>query len=205
MEGPLEPTYIATRKSEGAIVSIQFSASLSTVVDFINDPGIYAQDLLLKIADNEAADLKFAIGKMIIKGVDGISNIQAERWFTNSPSEYRVPPVLPLGLDALQTREFSRIIQEQRPRLILSWEAQRVQRIDDEFRMFKIALHNESSLKIVLQSTTSTDGFQESWEILGARFPTLRDFCGGLATIFPGTSSVESDFSILNWEFDEFR
>jgi hypothetical protein len=51
MEGPLEPTYIATRKSEGAIVGIQFSASLSAVVDFINDLGIYAQDLLLKFAD----------------------------------------------------------------------------------------------------------------------------------------------------------
>jgi hypothetical protein len=205
MEGPLEPTNIAARKSEGAIVGIQFSASLSAVVDFINDLGIYAQDFLLKISDNEAADLKFAIGEMFIKGVEGIRNIQAERSFTNSPSDDRLPPVLPLGLAALQPREFSRIILEQRPRLILSWEAQRVQRIEDEFRMFKSALHNESSLKIVLQNTTSTDGFRESWAPLGARFPMLRDFCGGLATVFPGTSSVESDFSVLNWEFDEFR
>jgi hypothetical protein len=33
----------------------------------------------------------------------------------------------------------------------------------------------------------------------------VRDFCGGLATIFPGTTTVESDFSVLNWEFDEYR
>jgi hypothetical protein len=167
-------------------VGIRFSASLSTVVDFTNDLGIYAQNLLLKAADNEAADLKFTIGGMFTEGVEGISNIQAERSFTNSPSEYRVPPVLPLGLAALQLCEFSRIILEQRPRLILSWEARRVQRIEDEFRIFKSALH-ESSLKIVLQNSTSPDGFQESWAPLGARFPTLRDFCGGLATVFPGT------------------
>jgi hypothetical protein len=28
-------------------------------------------------------------------------------------------------------------------------------------------------------------------------------FCGGLATAFPGTSSVESDFSIVKWEKDD--
>lgn len=33
----------------------------------------------------------------------------------------------------------------------------------------------------------------------------LRDFCGGIATIFPNTASVESDFSILGWEKDEYR
>jgi hypothetical protein len=30
------------------------------------------------------------------------------------------------------------------------------------------------------------------------------EFCGVLATIFPGTSTVESDFSILRWEKDNF-
>lgn len=32
----------------------------------------------------------------------------------------------------------------------------------------------------------------------------LRKFCGGLAAVFPGTSTVESDFSVINWEYDEF-
>ena len=30
-------------------------------------------------------------------------------------------------------------------------------------------------------------------------------FCGGLATAFANTTSVESDFSILKWEMNEFR
>ena len=33
----------------------------------------------------------------------------------------------------------------------------------------------------------------------------LNAFCGGLATLFPGTCSVESDFSVLRWEKDSFR
>jgi hypothetical protein len=36
-------------------------------------------------------------------------------------------------------------------------------------------------------------------------FDILRDFCGGIATIFPNTATVESDFSILGWEKDAFR
>ncbi|ETW06964.1 hypothetical protein H310_03067 [Aphanomyces invadans] len=33
----------------------------------------------------------------------------------------------------------------------------------------------------------------------------LRRLCAGLATVFPNSTSVESDFSILKWEMDEFR
>jgi hypothetical protein len=33
----------------------------------------------------------------------------------------------------------------------------------------------------------------------------LRSFCGGLATVFANTTSVESDFSILKWELDDNR
>jgi len=39
----------------------------------------------------------------------------------------------------------------------------------------------------------------------GTRSDQLRCFCVGLATIFPNSTSVESDFSILKWELDEFR
>jgi len=31
------------------------------------------------------------------------------------------------------------------------------------------------------------------------------EFCGVIATLFPGTSTIESDFSILRWEKDAFR
>jgi hypothetical protein len=37
------------------------------------------------------------------------------------------------------------------------------------------------------------------------RSDRLRAFCGSLATVFPNTTAVESDFSILKWEMDEFH
>jgi hypothetical protein len=33
----------------------------------------------------------------------------------------------------------------------------------------------------------------------------LKQSCGGLASVFPGTATIESDFSALKWEFDEYR
>jgi len=36
-------------------------------------------------------------------------------------------------------------------------------------------------------------------------YPMLVKFSGVLATIFPGTSIVGSDFSIIGWEKDEYR
>ena len=37
------------------------------------------------------------------------------------------------------------------------------------------------------------------------RFEKLKEFCGGLATVFPGTATVESDFSLINYEKNDFR
>ena len=38
-----------------------------------------------------------------------------------------------------------------------------------------------------------------------AEFDVPWDFCGGIASVFPNTATVESDFSILGWEADEYR
>jgi hypothetical protein len=43
------------------------------------------------------------------------------------------------------------------------------------------------------------------YPLMHAYGATLQQFCGGLATVFPGTATVESDFSVLKWEYDEFR
>ena len=47
--------------------------------------------------------------------------------------------------------------------------------------------------------------FEMAWEVVDGWFEILHDFCGGIATVFANTASVESDFSILGWERDEYR
>jgi len=45
--------------------------------------------------------------------------------------------------------------------------------------------------------------FDDAWDCTLGQFGHLRSFCGGLATVFVNTTSVENDFSILKWEMDE--
>ena len=45
--------------------------------------------------------------------------------------------------------------------------------------------------------------FLQGWHFVQNRFKYLERFCGGLATAFPGTSTVVSDFSVVKWEKDD--
>ena len=47
--------------------------------------------------------------------------------------------------------------------------------------------------------------FDEAWSIVKGRFKYLLRFCGGVASVFPGTSQVESDFSIVKGEKTMFK
>ena len=44
--------------------------------------------------------------------------------------------------------------------------------------------------------------FEQCWAPLGNDYEDLQQFCGGIASVMPGTSSVESDFSLINWTKD---
>jgi hypothetical protein len=54
--------------------------------------------------------------------------------------------------------------------------------------------------------------FNDAWDAIKSkkadgtiRFAKLRQFCGGLATAFPNTCAVESDFSVVKYEQDNRR
>ena len=47
--------------------------------------------------------------------------------------------------------------------------------------------------------------FADGWKMLVDRYPLLCQFMGGLASVFPGTSTVEADFSVIGWEKNDYR
>ena len=42
--------------------------------------------------------------------------------------------------------------------------------------------------------------YRDAWNGLHNTYPLLERFVGGLATIFPGTSTVDSDFLVVKYE-----
>ena len=79
-----------------------------------------------------------------------------------------------------------------------------IEKIEDKFQALKRAYSKEEATKRQIDAGGPNQSFEAAWEPIQGRFPLLNDFVGGLATVFPGTSSVESDFSILKWSKDEF-
>lgn len=51
-----------------------------------------------------------------------------------------------------------------------------------------------------LMIVTKRDFFDNAWTLFSARYSNLVEFCGGSATKFLGTSTVESDLSVPRWE-----
>ena len=86
-----------------------------------------------------------------------------------------------------------------------SWDNQSITNIELQHHKLCAAYRNESTIKAALDKCDSATSFEAGWSIVQGRFTDLRDFCGGIATVFPNTASVESDFSILGWEKDEYR
>lgn len=70
-------------------------------------------------------------------------------------------------------------------------------------KVYNIFLRNNLTEQETLEAETtklsSTDGFEVCWDLLPPDFPHLRLFACSLATVFPGSFSVESDFSVLTF------
>jgi hypothetical protein len=52
------------------------------------------------------------------------------------------------------------------------------------------------------QACSAIQLFEQSWSSLGSKFEHLQRFCGAIASVMLGTSSVESDFALINWTKD---
>jgi hypothetical protein len=113
--------------------------------------------------------------------------------------------VLPHELVKLSAAEFIRKIRQHAFRLEHRYSAAQIDNIADEHKTLLYAYQSEPVLKDGIDSLSSQSSFQDGWSLLGSRLPYLMEYCGVVATLFPGTSTVESDFSVLRWEKDCFR
>ena len=91
-------------------------------------------------------------------------------------------------------------MRRHRQRLQVRWSAREIDLIEQEHVEMLNAVRNEPTLKRAITSLQAGATFNESWNIVKSRFEYLQKFCGGLATVFPGTSQVESDFSLTKRE-----
>ena len=93
-------------------------------------------------------------------------------------------------------------------RLSVTTSQQDIALLEIEFSLLRNCYRfTDIPLKAALGALPAAATFEDSWSIpsLAGRFDHLRDFTGGLASPFPHTATVESDFSIVKWETDGAR
>jgi hypothetical protein len=136
--------------------------------------------------------------------LEAVDDISAERDDDNNPTD-SLPPVEPLGLFAIPNSTFRRILMENKNRLLTKYTEAECDQIGDDFMAYKDLYRRDPSLvaQLMLAVNIEDHTFADAWEPIVQRYPLLFDFFGTLATVFPSTATVESDFSILKWTKDD--
>jgi hypothetical protein len=137
------------------------------------------------------------IANFLLDLIEGISKIVAKRGMDNNAAE-DIPPVLSLELCALSHRDFGMLLEKQGARLRHTFMSQEIEMIDEQFCKSEACLLGASVNQNSLDALRGVQSMKECWSSLD-EYNLLQTFCGGIATVMPGTSSVEADFSAINW------
>lgn len=137
--------------------------------------------------------------------IHGVYIISPERNEANGAYSRSTPSVMPFSLAEAGSFNFSSAVMEQRSRLRVRFFDADIHDLETQFKEFEMKYHNDGMIKRLIQNTSEIKTFAEAWGWLYKEYPMLVAFAGGMATTFPGTSTVESDFSVIGWEKDEYR
>jgi hypothetical protein len=206
--GPLTDAALSELDESEHAVSGRFAVALCSVREFVLGLASWTNAIINAQTDeNKVNEMLKDIGMAFVIACDRISGIVVERNDDNSalngPSS--LPPVLPHELVQMTAAEFLRKARHQAIRLETFYDSLQIDVIADQHKELIRAYRNEPVLRAALDECTGTMSFEAAWGLLGSRFADLCEFCGCIATLFPGTATVEADFSVLRWENDGFR
>jgi hypothetical protein len=145
------------------------------------------------------------IASYAIMLVTGLTGVKAERDENNQPLDHNAPLVMPQQLVLVRPAKFiQEVLDKYHDRFLKFWTFDECEEIDADHQDLVKMYRDDENMQNVIDKHDVNTLFNDAWNCV-PRFKRPRTFCGGLATIFPNTTSVESDFSILKWELDAFR
>jgi hypothetical protein len=135
-----------------------------------------------------------------------IESILAECDAANDSSDFLLPPVTPLQLVDVTNHDFSILIQQQHQGLLHTFDTSQADASEELFNDMKGLLSQNARIKKgIVQTVKHSSSFVEAWAPFDDnQFSLLKRSFGGLASVFLGTATVESDFSMINWEKNNY-
>ncbi len=144
------------------------------------------------------------IGLIYVTASDRINSICVHHDHNNNSfvDPTSLPPVLSHELVKFAAAQYICKIRQNAFRLEHRYSTAQIDIIADEHKALIHAYRFELVLKQGIDALFGKSSFKDGWSLLGIQFPNLMDYYGVVATLFPGTSTVESNFSVLRWEKD---
>ncbi len=171
---------------------------------FIQDQGIFASQIIDALEPEECTKVLDAVGEILLSIVNRLSSVEALRDEVNDASTDGMPPCLPHELLALKPRDVIQLVLKFHNWLSVSLTQNSIDLIVDQHKKLLNAVSKEPRLQTALARHSEQTDFSNAWKTpsIKDRFPELMEFCGGLASPFPNTTTIESDFLVLKWEKD---
>jgi len=192
--------------TEDRYINGSYYAVEEGTLEFIQNADLFVVESMDKLKDShpdQYLEILHCVRVMYVDAVVGIKKIMIERDESNVGVN-RLPPVLPSELARMSRAVFNDLFVLQRPRLGAFYSEDELISIGREFKGFLSQLRHEPEFKEMILGQDGMD-FDDAWSLLRKRYPLMCQFFGGLASVFPGTSTVESDFSIIGYEKDDYR
>ena len=210
VDGPVDPvTLVTLEDSVLHVVRGSYSVSLYATRQFIYNLGSVAIEMFEDLSEEDSDAVVKSIASLFAGLADGLSKVVSAPNRNNQelPLQDELPPVLPRSLVHISGSKMGSIVRRYKTQLLEhGWAPERVYNIEREHRELLGAYHSELPLRNKInECEESTTDFKTGWQCTVGRWPDLQALCGTIATVFPNTATVESDFSLIGWEKDAYR
>lgn len=207
MEGPITGLNLLTTVGEATVAGHASGADgiyivrKEAVAAFMEDCSLDAAEDMSDLSGDEREEIEQTVAQLFLTTVVKVGDVCALRSSANTASGEQFPPILPSLVFDLRARDFFAFVKMQRDRLLVTFPSAHLVGLEEEFRAFKRYVSASQSARDEMEKYSSFmatgDTFSSAWAPFKGRFKKLMGFFGGLATVFPSTASVESDFLSL--------
>lgn len=207
VKGPIMSNIVPVESSDDTYINQFYYSRTVDAEEVIMNNELFVRESMATIRSetpDKYNDIISSIQLLYVDTVMGIKSITVERDASNRGTS-TLPPVLPKGLLNVTRAHFGDLLAHQRIRLGKKLSADKMVALEEEFKAFKNQAYIEEGFRQNIEMMDDSISFDDAWKPCSARYPLLCMFFGGLASVFPGTSTVESDFSVIGFEKDDYR
>lgn len=182
-----------------------YAVARESIQTFIEELPAFAAAMFLELEEDQKLLVITNIGYFLLRVISGIMDSEPIRGPANHALFDNAPPVLPQELASLKPIDFHAYVIQQEVRLLASWTAEKINRLENQHLEMRAAYLRDGVMKNALDALPEHIDFSAAWSTqnLSVRFDVLMEFAGGLACPFPTTATTESDFSLMNDARDE--